>query len=168
MLKALAAALAECTLVQRRTRVPSRIDGPALRWTLIILVLPSGVAVPPCMGQQPTSLQASSWESSPLEPQPTSHFRSGYLVLKPKTYKSLGLWIGFGLGVVAVPFLWSSCDKGSGPCSASEKTFIAGAVPIGGALIGSLIGRQFKKGRGPPINAVADSAQRAPGDSVGH
>jgi hypothetical protein len=77
---------------------------------------------------------------------------------KRGTYKSLGLWVGFGLRVLAVPFVWSACEKGPGSCHANEKTFIAGAFPTGGALLGLLVGSQFRKSdRSPDRNTAPDS-----------
>lgn len=149
-----------------RIQIVSRIYGPGLRRAIVTFLL-LGVGLPmPCLGQRlattPTFDAWSALEVRQLTDRPMSSF-----LPKRGTHKSLGLWVGFGLGVLAVPFVWSACERGSGICTASEKTFIVGALPIGGAFLGSLVGRQFKKKDRPlQNNTAADSASRVSTDSL--
>ena len=127
----------------------------------LTVLLGAGLPMPGAGQRLPSSSAFQTWSSPELR-YPTE---GSALAPRPKreTYKSLGLWVGFGLGVVAVPFAWSACDKGPETCPPSEKTFIAGALTLGGAFVGSLIGRQFKK-RG--ASNTADSARAVCPDSV--
>lgn len=131
-------------------------NGPGLlRAIVTAVVLGAGLATP-CQGQKLAATPAfERWSSAEV----STHTPKLSVVARRETYKSLGGWIGLGVGVLAVPFAWSACDEGPGSCPAGRKTLIAGALPLAGSLLGSLIGQQFKK---PP----ADSARRVPADSL--
>lgn len=147
-------------------RIVSATYGPGLRRAIVTSVLLGAGLSTPCLAQRvPTTPTFDTWSSLEVG-QPARHSVLSILP-KPRTYKSLGLWVGFGLGVVAVPFVWSTCERGRGSCHANEKILIAGALPLSGAVLGSLVGRQFKK-RDEPVktNAAADSAGRVSTDSL--
>lgn len=134
-----------------RTHIVSPLNIPGLcRAFATIVVL--GMGLPsPCLGQRlATTPVFDTWSSLEVR-QPTPDIK---LPVDPQreTYKSLGSWIGFGLGVGAVPFVWSACD-----CADGEKTLLVAPLIIGGTVLGGLIGKQFKK-----TVTAADSASVAP------
>jgi hypothetical protein len=103
----------------------------------------TSVSGAPCAAQQdPHSFRSLSWQAESLA---SPGFRAMLPFPASRSNKSLGLWVGFGIGVIAVPFAWSACEHGNGGCHTGEKMILAGALPITGAFLGSLIGRQFKK-----------------------
>ena len=149
----------------RRASIVAGSNVLVLCRAMLAVTLLAGAVAKPCLGQRrATASTFDAWSSLELR-QPTD----GPLTTvgdQTRTYKSLGGWVGLGLGAVAIPFAWSACENGSS-CSGGEKTLIAGGLIVGGTFLGSLIGRQFKKGDtsvGDP--AVADSARSVSNDSL--
>jgi hypothetical protein len=131
----------------------SPLNGPGWLRAIVSMVVLGATLPKPLLGQRlATTATLEAWSSVEVH-RPSLPTILG-VVPKRATYKSLGLWIGFGVGVVAVPFVWSACESGSGSCPAGEKTLIAAALPMGGAFLGSLIGRQFKKESGPAADST--------------
>ena len=146
-----------------RIHIVSPLNGPGLLRAIVTIVVLGAGLPKPCLGQRPATTPAfDAWSSLEVR-QPTDRPVLSFLP-KRETYKSLGLWIGFGLGALAVPFVWSACERGSGSCPASEKTFIAGALTAGGAFLGLLVGRQFKKKEKPLQNDIPLDSSRVPQD----
>ena len=149
----------------RRSTDVAGNHGPVLCRAMVAVTLLAGAFAQPCLGQRRASDHTLDSWSSPELGHPTN---SALTTVgdQERTYKSLGSWIGFGLGAVAIPFAWSACENGSS-CPAGEKTLIAGGLIVGGAFLGSLIGRQFKKGDISVNNPTpADSARRVFTDSL--
>lgn len=144
-----------------RIKAPSCVSGPALRQATVTAAFLGALLPLPCMGQRlvntPAFAPLSFDVREPLHPHRLATVRTS------DTHKSLGLWIGFGLGALAVPFVWSSCERGSEGCTPGQKTLIAGALPLGGAILGSFVGKQFRKGGKPsPSKPTTDSTRRSP------
>jgi hypothetical protein len=113
-------------------------------WSLLSLLLLASTVVSHAQGPAPATIPSLGqdpsfkvWEHSTRDLQPVKQER--------RSYRALGTWIGFGVGLALSPLTWGLCEDNGEDCTTSEKIMHAGLSGAVGAFMGFLIGGSIKR-----------------------